>query len=107
MESVKYPIWPKINNQPTLLLPNTASSSVFDFVKNLENQNVKRNTKTSIVEMRTFLEINLLMSIKRPPPCRDYWSSAPKLRSSAPKLQDDFCSGNIINLMRFGWLLAH
>ncbi|XP_063924603.1 piggyBac transposable element-derived protein 4-like [Zophobas morio] len=59
----------------------------------------KNYISTTMIEIKTFLGINLLMGIKRSPSYKDYWSSA-------PDLNDPFIS-RLIALKRFSWLLSH
>lgn len=55
--------------------------------------------RTDIVEIKTFLGINLLMGIKKYPSYRDHWSTS-------PDLHDPYIS-KLMTLHRFGWLLSH
>lgn len=59
----------------------------------------KQYNKTDIMEVKTFLGMNLLMSIKKYPSYRDHWSTS-------PDLHDPYIS-KLMTLHRFGWLLSH
>lgn len=62
-------------------------------------KNVTMSTPTNIDEIKVFIALNILMSVKRLPSYRDYWSSRPDLR-------DTFIASHM-TVKRFGWLLTH
>ncbi|XP_018578352.1 uncharacterized protein LOC108916555 [Anoplophora glabripennis] len=74
----------------------TFQTNLYAFQRHVEGRHFK---PTTAKEIKIFLEVNLLMGLKKLPSFKDYWSSQEEMR-------DPFIS-SVISRDRFAWLLSN